>query len=219
MHGFDTSIPRFVTQVWGIRIVVTPELISDVLHVPKVEFLDYPESLSADCVQRQILVFFLWDIFFIGWSLKDSMVGLCKRSRFLNMVITFVLHPLSHYNSITEPRACFLLSLIEDLTIDFPSHFILSLIDIYRNTATRDKFIFPSAIMRIIRHSSVSYLESPHYSIMRAINTVSVRRSKAHLSLKWPRTETTTPPTHSAPSSSALSSSSTGGVTLEAIMA
>ena len=28
------------------------------------------------------------------------------------------------------------LSLIEDLTIDFPSHFILSLIDVYRDTAT-----------------------------------------------------------------------------------
>ena len=42
MHGFDTSIPRFVTQVRGVRIVVTPELIFDVLHVPWVKFLDYP---------------------------------------------------------------------------------------------------------------------------------------------------------------------------------
>ena len=135
------------------------------------------------------------------------------------MVLTFVLHPLSHYNSITEPRARFLLSLIKDLLIEFPSHFILSLIDVYKDTATHDKFIFPSAIMRIIRHSSVSYLESPHYSIVGAINTMSVRRSEAQLRLKWPQTETTTPPTHSAPSTSAFSSSSVGGVTLEAIMA
>ena len=55
------------------------------------------------------------------------------------MVMTFVLYPLSHYNSITNPRAHFLLSLIEDLTIDFPFHFILSLIDVYRDTATCDK--------------------------------------------------------------------------------
>ena len=39
------------------------------------------------------------------------------------MVMTFVLHPLFHYNSITEPRARFLLSLLEHFTIDFPSHF------------------------------------------------------------------------------------------------
>ena len=135
------------------------------------------------------------------------------------MVMTFVLHPLSHYNSITKPRARILLPLIEDLTIDFPSYFILSLIDFYKDTATRDKHILPSAIMRIIRHSSVSYLESPHYSIVGAINTVSVRRSEAQLRLKWPRTETTTPPTHYAPSTSALSSSFAGGVMLEAIMA
>ena len=70
------------------------------------------------------------------------------------MVLTFVLHPLSHYNSITEPRARFLLSLIKDLLIEFPSHFILSLIDVYKDTATHDKFIFPSAIMRIICHHS-----------------------------------------------------------------
>ena len=54
------------------------------------------------------------------------------------MVMTFVLHPLSHYNSITESRARFLLSLIEDLTIDFPSHFILSFIDVYNDATTRD---------------------------------------------------------------------------------
>jgi len=62
------------------------------------------------------------------------------------MVMKFVLYPLSHYNSITEPCAQFLLSLLEGLSIDFPSHFILSLIDVYRDTATRDKLIFPSAI-------------------------------------------------------------------------
>ena len=66
------------------------------------------------------------------------------------MVMTFTLHPLSHYKSITEPCARFLLALIEDHFIDFPSHFILSLIDVYRDTTTRDKLIFPSAIMRII---------------------------------------------------------------------
>ena len=72
------------------------------------------------------------------------------------MVMTFVLHPLSHYNSIIEPYARFLLSLLEGLTIDFPSHFILSLIDVYKDTVTCDKLIFLSAITRIIRHMSVS---------------------------------------------------------------
>ena len=43
----------------------------------------------------------------------------------MNMVMTFILHPLSHYNSITEPRARFFLSLLEHLTIDFPSYFIM----------------------------------------------------------------------------------------------
>ena len=133
------------------------------------------------------------------------------------MVMTFFLHLLSHYNSITESRARFLLALIEDLTVDFPFQFILSFIDVYRDTVTCDKLIFPFAITRIICHSSVSYLESPHFSIMGAISMMFVRRSEAQLRLKWPRTKTTTPSTHSTPSTSALSSAD--GVTLEAIMA
>ena len=95
------------------------------------------------------------------------------------MVMTFVLHPLSHCNSITEPRAHFLLSLIEDFIIDFPSHFILSLIDVYENTKTHDKLIFPSAITRIIRHSFILFPESSHFTVMGAISMTSVRRSEA----------------------------------------
>ena len=91
------------------------------------------------------------------------------------MVMTFFLHPLSHYNSITEPRARFLLSLLEHLTIDFPSHFILSLIDVYRDTTTRDKFIFPSAISRILRHFFVLFPVSDHFHFMCALDAATIK--------------------------------------------
>ena len=48
IHGFDYSVPYFITRVRGMRIVVTPEIVSDVLHVPRVEFSDYP---SCDCLK------------------------------------------------------------------------------------------------------------------------------------------------------------------------
>ena len=90
------------------------------------------------------------------------------------MVMTFVLHPLSHYNSITEPHAQFLFSLLEDFSIDFPSHFILFLIDVYRDMVTRDKLIFPLAITQILHHFSISYPESPHFSVTCAIDATTV---------------------------------------------
>ena len=51
------------------------------------------------------------------WSDRQftSCTAFTKGPRFLNMVMTFVLLPLSHYNSITEPRAQFLLSLLKHL--------------------------------------------------------------------------------------------------------
>ena len=175
-------------------------------------------SMSKDYVQRRTSVSLLWDTFFMGDRQNTSCLGFGKGLRFLNMVVTFVLHPLSHYNSITKPRARFLLSLIDDLTIDFPSYFILSHMDVYRDTTTHDKLIFPSAITRIIHHASISYPESAYFTIMGAINVVFVRWSEAQLQLKWPRTKTVTPPAYSAPSTSASSFSSAGGVTLEVVM-
>ena len=134
------------------------------------------------------------------------------------MVMTFILQPLSHYNSITKPSARFLLSLLKDISIDFPSHFILSLIDIYRDMATRDKLIFPSVITRLFRHFSVSFPKFPYFLVMSAIDAATVRRSKAQLRPGWLWTEMTTPPASTTPSTFAPSSSA-GGVTLEAIMA
>ena len=102
-----------------------------------------------------------------------------KGSRFLNMVMTIVLYHLSHYNSITESRARFLLSLLGHLTIDFPSHFILSLIDVFLDSASHDKLIFPSVITRILRHFSIPFPASDPFTFMCAIDTATIKRSEA----------------------------------------
>ena len=97
----------------------------------------------------------------------------------MNMVMTFVLHPLFHYNSITEPRARFLLSLLEHLTINFPSHFILSIIDVHLDSASHDKLIFSFTITRILRHFFVPFPSFDHFSIMCAIDYTTVKHSEA----------------------------------------
>ena len=96
----------------------------------------------------------------------------------MNMVMTFVFHPLSHYNSIIEPHARFLLSFLEHFIIDFPSHFILSILDVYRDMATRDKLIFPSAITRILCHFSIPFPSSDHFFVMYAIDYTTIKRSE-----------------------------------------
>ena len=116
----------------------------------------------------------------------------------MNMVMTFVLHPLSHYNSITEPHARFLLSFLEHLTIDFPFHFILSIIDVHLNSASCDKLIFPSAITRILHHFSVPFPSSNHFTIMCAIDYATVKRSEAQF--RSQQSDSATPSSHSAPS-------------------
>ena len=157
MHGFDYSIPLFVTRVRGI----TSDIVSEVLHVLRVENPDYPNCERLRTVSKDKLISTFCERL-SNWG--DRQFTFCtafdKGPKFLNMVMTFVLHPLSHYNSITEPRARFLLSLLKHLTIDFPSHFILSIIDVFKDTKTRDKLIFPSAITRILCHFLSPFLFS-----------------------------------------------------------
>ena len=127
--------------------MVTSDIVSDVLRVLRVEHPEYPSCDHLRTVSKDELMFAFCE-HPSDWG--EHQFAPCptfrKGHRFMNIVMTFVLHPLSYYNSLTEPRARFLLSLLEHLTIDFPSHFILSTIDVYRNTTTRDKLIFPSAI-------------------------------------------------------------------------
>ena len=139
----------------------------DVLRVPRTMSRD--ELMLAFCEHPTA-----W-----GERLFTPCRPFAKGPRFMNMVMTFVLHPLSHYNSITEPRARFLLSLFEHFIIDFPSHFILSIIDVHLDSASHDKLIFPSTIMRILCHFSVPFPPSDHFTVMCAIDYATVKRSEA----------------------------------------
>ena len=144
MHKFDYSVPHFITRIRGTRIVVTPDLISEVLHVPKLEFADYPGYEHLRTVSKDKLSSYFYETPSSSGDRQNTpYLSFAKGPRFPNMVMTFILHPLSYYNSIIEPGARFLLSLLKGLTIDFPFHFILSFIDVYRDTATRDQLIFP----------------------------------------------------------------------------
>ena len=114
MHGIDRSVPLFFTHIWGMRIPITPQLVADVLHVPMIEFPNYPSCEHLRTVSRdELMSSFCERPIAWGERLFTPCRPFAKGPRFMNMVITFMLHPLSHYNSITEPRARFLLSVLE----------------------------------------------------------------------------------------------------------
>ena len=160
--------------------MVTLDILSDVLRVPRVEHPDYPGCDHLKTVSKdELMSSFCERPSDWGDHQFTHCSAFTKGPRLINMVMNFVLHPLSHYNSIIEPRARFLLSLSNHLTIDFPSHFILSIIDVHRDLPTRDKLIFLSDITRILRHSSIPFPLSNHFHFMGAIDAATVKRSEA----------------------------------------
>ena len=62
IHRIDHSVPLFFTHVQGTRILVTPQLVADVLRVPRIEFPDYPS-----CERLQTM------------SKDEIMTAFCKR--------------------------------------------------------------------------------------------------------------------------------------------
>ena len=168
------------------------------LRVPRVEFSDYPSCERLRTVSKDELKSAFYEHpFEWGEHQFTYCSAFAKGPRFLNMVMTFVLHPLSHYNSITEHRARFLLSLLEHLMIDFPSHFILSIIDVHLDSASCDKLIFPSAIARILRHFFVPLPASDPVTFMCAIDYAIVKRSEAQFRLQQTDSSPSTCPTPS----------------------
>ena len=106
MHSIDTFVPQFATTLRGTRIVVTSDLVSEILHVPRVAHPDYPAYQRLRTVSKDELLSHFCETPSIWGERQNTLYsGFAKSPRFLNMVITFVLTPLSHYNSITEPRA------------------------------------------------------------------------------------------------------------------
>ena len=125
MHKFDYFVPHFTTHIRDTCIAVTPDIVSKVLHVPRVAHPDYLSCDRLKTVSKDKLSSLFYETL-SSWGDRQNTPcsGFAKDPRFLNMVMTFILHPLSHYNSITESCARFLLSLLKDISINFPSHFI-----------------------------------------------------------------------------------------------
>ena len=174
---YTASISMCLSLLLHLKVHVSQllQILSEVLYIPRVVHPDYLGDKCLWTVSREdLLSHFCEKPSLQGGALNTPCSSFAKGPHFLNMVMTFYLTPLSHYNSITKPRARFLLSLMEGLSIDFPSHFIIFILDVYLNTTTCDKLIFPSIIMQILQHFSIPIPLSPLFIVMGAISTDSV---------------------------------------------
>ena len=83
-------------------MVVTPEIVSNVLHMPRVVHPNYPNCVRLRTVAKDELAsLFCETPSSWGDHQNTPYSAFAKGPRFLNMVMTFILHPLSHYNTIT----------------------------------------------------------------------------------------------------------------------
>ena len=56
MHGIDYSVPLFITRVRGTRIMVTLDIVFELLCVPRVAHLNYPGCERMKTVSKDELI-------------------------------------------------------------------------------------------------------------------------------------------------------------------
>ena len=122
MHGFDSSLPWFITSVRGTCIIVTLELIYDVLHVPRVSHPNYPgcprlRTMSKDDLQSH----FCETPFSWGDCQNTSYSGFAKGLRFLNIVMTLFSIPCLTIILLPSLVLAYCFPSLRTLLINFPS--------------------------------------------------------------------------------------------------
>ena len=80
MHGFDFLVPLFHTCVRGMHIVITPELVSNVLRVSRVEFPDYLSCEHLRTMSKDELKFAFMSTFLIGVSVNSLTVRTLQKA-------------------------------------------------------------------------------------------------------------------------------------------
>ena len=90
MYGFYSSIPHFITRVRGMRIVVTLDLIFEVLHIPRVVHPIYPGCDHLKTVSKaELLSLFFETPSSWGDCQNIPCSGFAKGPRILNIMIDF----------------------------------------------------------------------------------------------------------------------------------
>ena len=116
MHGFDYSVPHFVTRVRGTLIIVTLDIVSDVLHVPMVAHPDYPGCDRLRTVSKdELSSLFCETPSSWGDHKKTPCSGFAKGPRFL----TWWWHLFSIH--------CLTITLSQSLALDFCYPFLRGL--------------------------------------------------------------------------------------------
>ena len=57
MHGINRLVPLFFTRIRGTHIPITPQLVAEVLQVPRIEFPDYPSCERLRTMSKDELMF------------------------------------------------------------------------------------------------------------------------------------------------------------------
>ena len=88
MHGFNFSVPLFSTRIRGTRIVVTPQLVADVLHVLRVEHPDYLGCERLRTMSKDEMIFAFYECPADWGDLQFTPCkAFAKGPKFMNMVM------------------------------------------------------------------------------------------------------------------------------------
>ena len=177
VYDFNTLVRSWIR---GVKFIITPRVVVDVLGVSIVRELVYPydESPPLDVVMSYITGSSIqW-----GFDPRITSAELTKTAHLFFRIACHSLWPISHLHTIPLKRCVFLYAFVSGASISFLHLFLHSLKEVHRSSAIGHALIHPIFIYRILLFLGlIDFPFSEPVHVVAPIGATFLRQRAAHL--------------------------------------
>ena len=173
---------------------ISPDLVSTALQLLRVSEAGYPFAPTTDPTDDTIMSYFSEKTMAWGSSSKCGSQSFTAKTRVFNLIMSFNILPLSHWNTLSKSRARFLYAFMKGVSIDLPSVICREMIEMHHCKDTSSLLNYPCLITRLFTYLKIT-LPSRTLCYPRVglpIDKFSLTRIVSHVKLDEPTPSTPT---------------------------
>uniref|UniRef100_A0A2N9ERH9 Putative plant transposon protein domain-containing protein n=1 Tax=Fagus sylvatica TaxID=28930 RepID=A0A2N9ERH9_FAGSY len=118
--------------------------------------LEYPFAPTTDPTDDTIMSYFSEETIAWGSSSKCGSQSFTAKTRVFNLIMSFNILPLSHWNTLSKSRARFLYAFMKGVSIDLPSVICREMIEMHHCKDTASLLNYPCLITRLFTYLEIT---------------------------------------------------------------
>ena len=135
---------------------ISPDVVSTALQLLRVSEAGYPFAPTTDPTDDTIMSYFSEKTMAWGSSSKCGSQSFTAKTRVFNLIMSFNILPLSHWNTLSKSRARFLYAFMKGVSIDLPSVICREMIEMHHCKDTASLLNYPCLITRLFTYLKIT---------------------------------------------------------------